>query len=166
MGRVAVSEISITARDWKLNRPDLDTSAMEVVGALKRASGLLARALEPLYASSPVSEPEHTVLVVLRHRKGPVIARDVAEELGVSQAWISRMLRRLEERGYVHREINPNDRRAATISMTDSGCAVVDEYFPERLRIESEALSGLGDEQALVVAGLERLIASLKAFQA
>lgn len=162
---MVVSETSATVRDWKLNRPDLDTSAMEVIAALKRASGLLGRALEPLYVTAPVSEPEHTVLVVLRHRRGPVIARDVAEELGVSQAWISRMLRRLEERGYVRREINANDRRAATISMTDSGCAVVDEYFPERLRIESEALAGLGDERASVIAGLERLVASLGEFQ-
>lgn len=138
---------------------------MEIIGALKRASGLLARALEPLYASAPVSEPEHTVLIVLRHRKGPVIARDVADELGVSQAWISRMLRRLEERGYVRREVKANDRRAATISMTDSGCEVVDEYFPKQLRIETAALSGLGAERESIVAGLDRLVASLTAYQ-
>lgn len=162
---MAVSEGSITVRDWKLNRPDLDTSAMDAIAALKRASSLLGRALEPLYAIAPVSEPEHSVLIVLRHRKGPVIARDVAEELGVSQAWVSRMLRRLEERGYVCREVNANDRRAATIRMTDSGCEVVDEYFPEQLRIESDALAGLGEERASVVAGLELLVSSLKAYQ-
>jgi len=162
---MTVSEGSITARDWKLNRPDLDTSAMEVIAALKRASGLLSRALEPLYVTAPVSEPEHSVLIVLRHRNGPVIARDVAEELGVTQAWVSRMLRRLEERGYVHREVKANDRRCATISITDSGCEIVDKYFPEQLRIESEALAGLGGERASVVAGLERLVSSLKSYQ-
>ncbi|OAT66697.1 MarR family transcriptional regulator [Mycobacteroides immunogenum] len=126
---MAVHESSITARDWALNRPELD------------------------------------VLVVLRHRKGPVIARHVAEELGVSQAWVSRMLRKLEERGYVRREANANDRRAAIITMTDSGREVVDELFPERLRIEAEALAGLGDERASVIAALERLVATLKAHQ-
>lgn len=162
---MAVHESSITARDWALNRPELDTSAMEVIGALKRTTGMLARLLEPLFASSAIAEPEHDVLVVLRHRKGPVIARHVAEELGVSQAWVSRMLRKLEERGYVRREANANDRRAAIITMTDSGREVVDELFPERLRIEAEALAGLGDERASVVAALERLVATLKAHQ-
>jgi DNA-binding MarR family transcriptional regulator len=164
-GMMAVHESSITTRDWTLNRPELDTSAMEVIGSLKRASGLLNRLLEPLYASAPIAEPEHDILVVLRHRKGPVIARQVAEELGVSQAWVSRMLRKLEERGYVRREANANDRRAAIISMTDSGRSVVDELFPEQLRIEAEALAGLGDERASVVAGLERLVATLKAYE-
>ncbi|OHT82252.1 MarR family transcriptional regulator [Mycobacteroides chelonae] len=162
---MAVHESSITTRDWTLNRPDLDTSSMEVIGLLKRASGLLARALEPLNAMAPVGEPEHDILVVLRHRKGPVIARHVAEELGVSQAWVSRMLRKLEERGYVRREANVNDRRAAIISMTDSGRQVVDEFFPEKLRIENEALAGLGGEWDSVVAGLERLVATLKAYE-
>ena len=162
---MAVSEGSITVRDWKLNRPDLDTSSMEVIGAFKRASSLLSRALEPLYAAAPVSEPEHSVLIVLRHRKGPVIARDVADELGVTQAWVSRMLRRLEERGYVRREVSVNDRRAATISMTDSGCEIVDAYFPEQLRIEREALAGLGEERASVAAVLERLVSSLRSYQ-
>ncbi|MBA0046966.1 MarR family transcriptional regulator [Mycobacteroides sp. LB1] len=162
---MAVHESSITTRDWTLSRPELDTSAMEVIGSLKRATGLLARALEPLYATAPIAEPEHDILVVLRHRKGPVIARHVAEELGVSQAWVSRTLRRLEERGYVQRQANANDRRAAIISMTDSGRAVVDEFFPEQLRIEREALAGLGDERAAVVASLERLVASLRAYE-
>ncbi|MBN7304533.1 MarR family transcriptional regulator [Mycobacteroides abscessus subsp. bolletii] len=162
---MAVHESSITTRDWTLNRPELDTSPMEVIGALKRATGMLARLLEPLYATSAIAEPEHDVLVVLRHRKGPVIARHVAEELGVSQAWVSRMLRKLEERGYVRREANANDRRAAIITMTDSGRSIVDELFPERLRIEAEALAGLGDERAAVVAGLERLVATLKAYE-
>ncbi|MEU9808417.1 MarR family transcriptional regulator [Mycobacterium sp. NPDC050853] len=162
---MAVHESSITTRDWTLSRPELDTSAMEVIGSLKRATGLLARALEPLYATAPIAEPEHDILVVLRHRKGPVIARHVAEELGVSQAWVSRTLRRLEERGYVQRQANANDRRAAIISMTDSGRAVVDEFFPEQLRIEREALAGLGGERAAVVASLERLVASLRAYE-
>ena len=38
---------------------------MEVIGALKRASGLLARALEPLYVDAPVSE-SRTVTPVTR----------------------------------------------------------------------------------------------------
>ncbi len=66
---------------------------------------------------------------------------------------------------YVRREANANDRRAAIITMTDSGRSVVDELFPERLRIEAEALAGLGDERAAVVAGLERLVATLKAYE-
>ncbi len=159
------SDVPITVRDWQRNRPDLDASAMEVIGALKRASGLLARALEPLYVDAPVSEPELTALVVLRYREPPVIARDVADELGVSQAWVSRMLRRLEERGYLRREVNASDRRAATISMTETGARIVDEYFPEQLRIESEALAGLGAERDAVMAGLDRLVASLRAYR-
>ena len=159
------SDVPITVRDWQRNRPDLDTSAMAVIGTLKRVTGLLARALEPLYADAPVSEPEHTVLIVLRHRQGPVIARDVADELGVSQAWVSRTLRRLEERGYVCREVNAADRRAATINVTEAGRQVVDTYFPQQLRIESEALAGLGDQRASVLAGLQRLVETLEAYQ-
>lgn len=162
---MVVKESSITVRDWSQNRPNLDTASMEIIGLLKRASGLLARAIEPLCTSASIPEPEHDILIVLRYRKGPVIARHIAEELGVSQAWVSRTLRKLEERGYVTREASVNDRRAVIISMTDSGRAVVDEHFPERLLIQSAALAGLGDDRDAVVGGLERLVESLRAYE-
>lgn len=49
------------------------------------------------------------------------------------------MLRKLEERGYVRREANANDRRAAIISMTDSGRSVVDELFPRATAYRSRS---------------------------
>ncbi|MFF1968880.1 MarR family transcriptional regulator, partial [Streptomyces sp. NPDC058232] len=84
---------------WRTARPDLDTSSLEVVGRLKHAHALLALALEPTYEGSELTPSEADVLVFLRYLEEPVIARRLAQWMGLSRAAVSKMLAKLESRG-------------------------------------------------------------------
>jgi DNA-binding MarR family transcriptional regulator len=65
-------------------------------------------------------------------------------------------LNELEERGYVARVRDPDDRRKHNVAITDAGIAALDRADDQLRKLEDEALVGLsGDERAQ----LRRLLA-------
>lgn len=142
---------------WAEHNPGLDTSPMEVVELLKRATALIDRAVEPLYEGAPLTAPEVDMLVPLRYATEPVIARRLADEMGISRAGVSKALARLEKRGLISRAPNPADRRAALVTITPAGEAAMDSLFPRQVAVEAEMLRGLGDDRPAVLSALARL---------
>ena len=147
---------------WAAARPDLDTSPMAVVGPFKRIDALLSTALAPLYEGAAVTEPEFDLLLQLRYADGPVIARRLADNMNCSRAAVSKLLAKLESRGYVDRRPSPADRRSALVTATDAGRDVVDAMFPRQLAIEADLLQDLGDDRDRVVATLNLLARTLE----
>ncbi|MFJ6855604.1 MarR family winged helix-turn-helix transcriptional regulator [Streptomyces sp. NPDC091271] len=93
----------------------------------------------------------------LRHATGPVIARRPADQLQLSPAGISKSLAKPEGRGFIERVPNPVDRRAALVTVTPAGAEAVDNLFPRQLAVESELLSGLGEDRAKMLEALTTL---------
>ncbi|GCE02478.1 putative transcriptional regulator, MarR family protein [Embleya hyalina] len=148
---------------WAAEHPGLDTSPMEIVGLIRRIHLLHERALRPLHETAPVTPPELDLLIPLRHAPGPVIARRLAANLGISRVAVSKSLARLEERGHIRRTPSAVDRRSVEVVITDAGRAVVDALFPRLLAREVELLAGLGEDREKVVAALTRLAEVLAA---
>ncbi|MHB9862220.1 MarR family winged helix-turn-helix transcriptional regulator [Streptomyces sp. YIM S03343] len=147
---------------WAADRPDLDTSPMELVWLLKRATGLLGKAVEPLYEGAPLTAPELDMLVPLRYATDPVIASGLADRMGLSRAGVSKTLAKLERRGFLSRCPNPADRRAALITITPAGAEAVDGVFPRQLATEVELFAGLGDDREWVLRALARLVSAME----
>ena len=148
---------------WAEHNPGLDTSPMELVGLLKRAGGLLERAVEPLYEGALLTAPELDMLVPLRHAPEPLIARRIAERLGMSRAGVSKTLAKLERRGFIARTPSPADRRAALVTITEAGAKAVDELFPRQLAAEVDLLSALGEDREWVLKAMGRLVEAMEA---
>ncbi|MCX4702505.1 MarR family winged helix-turn-helix transcriptional regulator [Streptomyces sp. NBC_01373] len=149
--------------EWSRHNPGLDTSPMDLVALLKRATGLLDRAVEPLYEGAPLTAPEVDMLIPLRHTADPVIARRLATNLGLSRAGVSKTLAKLEKRGFISRAPNPADRRAALVTITPAGAQAVDDLFPRQLAAEVELLAGLGEDREWVLKALGRLVEAMEA---
>ncbi|MFI6359459.1 MarR family winged helix-turn-helix transcriptional regulator [Streptomyces sp. NPDC050743] len=145
-----------------LARPDLNTSSMHVVSPLKRAQALLAVALEPVYESSELTPSEVDVLVLLRYLEEPVIARRLAQWMGLSRAAVSKMLAKLESRGLIDRRANPADQRSALVTISQDGVAAIDKIFPRHLEREAQVLAGLGSDRERVIEALELLVQALE----
>ena len=150
-------------RQWAENNPGLDTSPMELVGLLKRVSGLLGNAVEPLYEGAELTAPELDMLVPLRHATGPLIARRIAERHGMSRAGVSKTLAKLERRGYIARTPSPADRRVALVTITEAGAKAVDELFPRQLAAEIDLLAELEEDREMVLTAMRRLVAAMEA---
>lgn len=147
---------------WVTARPDLNTSSMHIVSPLKRVQALLAIALEPVYETSELTPSEMDVLLLLRYLDEPIIARRLAQWMGLSRAAVSKMLAKLENRGLIERRANPADQRSALVTISPDGIAAIDTLFPRHLDREAQVLAGLGSDRDRVVEALELLARTLQ----
>lgn len=93
-------------------------------------------------------------LIVLFNARRPIQAQQLARELGVTEVTVSRVIRRMEEDGWVERTPDPLDGRAMLLQPTAHARAmfgtlvqvsnqVLDDLFGELGRDELQAMSGL-----------------------
>ncbi|MFD1151116.1 MarR family winged helix-turn-helix transcriptional regulator [Saccharothrix hoggarensis] len=161
-----MAALSLRARTrelWDEHNPGLDTSPMEVVALVKRITALLELAVEPIYDGAELTAAEVSLLVPLRHVEEDVTAIRLAERLNMSRAGVSKTLAKLERRGLIARVPDPADRRAALITMTDTGKAAIDDLFPRELEAHGRLLAGLGPDRAAVVSALTLLADTMEA---
>ena len=86
------------------------------------------------------------VLDYLNHHDG-AIQKDVAAACLVDPASLTVILRGMEEKGLVRREMHEEDRRAYTVRMTDKGREYALLIESEFKAIEEEVLSGFSPEE-------------------
>lgn len=83
----------------------------------------------------------------------------------MTTASVTSLLDTLERRGLVERRADPGDRRRLLVSLTDDGSAVVDQFLPEVVALQTAVMAGLSEAQrrqlrsllAKVRAGLARV---------
>lgn len=79
---------------------------------------------------------------------GKIMISELAKKTRVLPSAISRTLKRLEEKGYVERTVNKNDRRNTYVEITDRGREVAQEVR-EIMRDYGEAVLSKFDEEEL-----------------
>ncbi|MFB7719091.1 MarR family winged helix-turn-helix transcriptional regulator [Nocardia sp. NPDC056100] len=151
-----------TIERWREHNPAMDTSPMQLIGQLKRISGLLDRAVEPIYSEADVSPAEVELLVPLRYSTEPITAIRLAEHLGMSRAGVSKTLTKLEQKGLIARTPNPDDRRSALVHLTETGIAAIDQVFPRELQCHAALLADLGPNRARILQALQDLAHALE----
>jgi DNA-binding MarR family transcriptional regulator len=87
-------------------------------------------------------------------REGPVRATVLATEAGVSQPAITQLIQRLERQGLANRVSDPDDGRAALVSITDEGRTLLADLRRDRHGRVADLLATLSpeDETALALA--------------
>ncbi|MCZ4522107.1 MarR family transcriptional regulator [Rhodococcus ruber] len=152
----------LTCARWAEFNPELDTSPMQVVAQIKRIVALLDLAVEPIYAAADVSVAEVELMVPLRYAVEQVTAVRLAELLGMTRAGVSKALAKLERRGFIERRTNTEDRRSASITLTETGKSVVDDVFPRELAAHGRLFDALGARRERVLEALSILAESME----
>lgn len=94
---------------------------------------------------------------------GPQTATELARTLGYDAGALTRLLVRLEQKGYVRRERQTRDRRALSIGLTEAGQRLWSDIRACAEGCIDAALAGLdADERAQFVATLRRLLDTLR----
>jgi len=96
-------------------------------------------------------------LFLLNHRE-KVGVTDLSDHLGVSSAAASQMLERLVEEGLIQRTEDPNDRRMKNITLTEKGCAVLEESIDARMLWIEELAEKFSAEEEEQIASAMRLM--------
>lgn len=116
---------------WDREFPGADTSALKTITRLARLGILLTtfqqQALEPL----GLVMSDFTVMAALRRNGPPYEARpsDLYNVLERSSGGMTKMLKRLEELGYVTRASDPEDGRLKLVRLSKKGLRVHEQAF-------------------------------------
>ena len=134
-------------KQWKEERPDLDASSMAILGRMMILDRLALRGVEKLVSQHNIQEFD--VLAVIR-RCGPPFRQPVGvlcEYSLLSSGAMTNRIDRLEKKGLVNREPNPEDRRGVLVALTSSGRVLIDKLVAERLKEAHERVSVLLPEE-------------------
>lgn len=102
--------------------------------ALLRARESVMSHFRPMLAAHNVTEQQWRVLRVV-HEGGPLDATEVANRASVLAPSLTRIIKTLEDRGFVLRRRADEDGRRAVLSITDSGKTFIEDIAPEQRRI-------------------------------
>jgi DNA-binding MarR family transcriptional regulator len=87
---------------------------------------------------------EIALLATLRHN-GPTSQRQLGGILGVNRTVMVKLVDSAEERGWVVRERNADDRRSYALRLTDAGLATLRDAHSDLQRLEAGLTHGLDD---------------------
>jgi len=141
---------------WRREAPELDRSAMGVVGRISRLAQLLQAELEPVFAAHGVNGGEFDVLASLRRAGRPykLTPTELSNALMVTSGGMTKRLNALERRGWIRRDRDPNDARSTAVSLTREGKRLVETILPEHVENEERLLGDLSAEERAELAGL------------
>ncbi|MCC5971704.1 MAG: winged helix-turn-helix transcriptional regulator [Pararhodobacter sp.] len=104
-----------------------------------------------------ITIPEWRVLAHLNHA-GAVSVRDIEARVDMEKSKVSRAASRLEEAGYITKQVHGSDRRLLELRLTCEGHALVARLLPVATAFQKEMLERLGDAAPGLTRALEILL--------
>jgi DNA-binding MarR family transcriptional regulator len=103
-----------------MNERDLQQQIQEFI----RRFGLLSQESTP--CQYPIS-PSQSHTLQLLGQAAILTQQQLAVQLNLDKSTISRLVAQLVERGWVHRTTNPGNRREVHLSLSETGCVILNE---------------------------------------
>ncbi|MFE3257811.1 MarR family winged helix-turn-helix transcriptional regulator [Nocardia sp. NPDC059091] len=139
---------------WRQQRPDVDTSPMEIFGRLARLGRIVDRELSDFFRTHGLERWEFDVLATLRRsgNESGLSAGALNKAAMITSGAITNRIDRLTAKGWVERVPDPKDRRAIQVHLTDSGRALIDRILPLHIDNEQRLLADLSpaDRETLI----------------
>jgi MarR family transcriptional regulator, organic hydroperoxide resistance regulator len=126
--------------------------------ALQRATHHTLHALSAALADLHLSAAEINALANLGEG-GSLSIRQLSERTGTRAGTLTSLLDRMENRGYLARELDPTDRRSFRLPLTETGQAVAAQVLTAIADLERNALCRLDATQ---LAGYHAVITALQ----
>ncbi len=133
---------------------------MAILGRLSRTTLLVESRLAETFARHGLDAPSFDVLATLLRSGAPyrIAPLELAREAMISTSAVAQRLNKLESRGFVTREANPDDGRGTLVSLTGTGKDLIETALPDHLETERAITAVLStDEQALLGMLLQRI---------
>jgi DNA-binding MarR family transcriptional regulator len=129
--------------------PLSDWTGYRINGVAHRMRAGADAALEPLGLTV-----KHFGALATLEERGPLVQRELGEELGVDRTTMVALVDELERAGYVARTRDPADRRVYVIELTRAGATARRKAADRLLAVEREILAPLSASERRVFAEL------------
>ncbi|MFD6443972.1 MarR family winged helix-turn-helix transcriptional regulator [Promicromonospora sp. NPDC060204] len=123
--------------------------ANEAWEALFRAQATIAREFEAADIWEDVLPNEYGVLYALSAAPDGLRIKDLIDDVLLTQAGVSRLVARLEQRGLIAREDDPDDGRACRLRLTADGATLQHRIGAEHARHVARAMTRALDRSQL-----------------
>ncbi|WP_035279913.1 MarR family winged helix-turn-helix transcriptional regulator [Actinokineospora spheciospongiae] len=146
---------------WARARPDIDVSAMGVLGRLSRLTRRFERELQEVFTRHGLHPGEFDLLATLLRAdvdgRG-LTAGQLADSAMVTSGAITNRLDRLLAKDLITREADPRSRRTIRVALTPRGREVVDAALRDHVANEERLLSAMTAAQRGHLEGLLRAL--------
>jgi DNA-binding MarR family transcriptional regulator len=131
---------------WAREYPGLETAPLPPLVRLARLSLLIEEFQRAVVEPFELSPGDYGVLAALRRAGAPYALSpgQLTSNLRRSTGGMTKILKRLEERGYVARTPDPEDGRGSRVGLTRRGRSVQDRIFQAFLVASDDLLSPIG----------------------
>ena len=126
--------------------------------ALQRATHHTLHALSTALADLRLTSAETNVLANLA-AGGALNVSQLSAETGTKPSTLTNILDRLEDRGYLSRELDAQDRRSFRLTLTTQGSVIAGRIGTAIADLENRALAGLSPSQ---LAGFHAALTALE----
>ncbi|MFV0459182.1 MAG: MarR family winged helix-turn-helix transcriptional regulator [Actinomycetales bacterium] len=130
---------------WRRERPDVDSSPLEVLSRVTRLSHRLGALRRQVFARHDLENWEFDVLAALRRSGEPYALSPgrLSTETLVTSGTMTNRIDRLAERSLVRRTPSRTDRRGVRVQLTPAGRDLVDAAFADLVGVERAMLADL-----------------------
>ncbi len=161
MSAAPYDEVDVLVTAWRRERPDLDVGPLEVLSRVSRLARHLDLARREAFAAHGLEPWEFDVLAALRREGAPYALSPgrLLQVTLVTSGTMTNRIDRLEAKGLVEREPDPDDGRSVRVLLTDAGRTRVDDALTDLLAHERRILAALEPGDRAKLADLLRLLA-------
>lgn len=118
---------------------------------LLRLANAIQQELAYKYASEHDLTPSEWRVMARLSKASPMQFAELCRVAAMDKAYVSRMIRSLEERGLVRTEVDPAHKRRLLVSITPDGQAMARRIFPSAQRSQAWLLSALEPNERVVL---------------
>ena len=165
MGNKDYDIIDELVSEWKIEKPMLDASAMEVVGRLILLGKILEKRAGKALEHSKIHYTDLDVLATLRRNGKPyeLTPKQLMNAVLITSGSMTALLDRLEKLSLIIRIGDKTDKRIKKARLTKLGIAVIDKAIQIRFEEASNSISILEPHERNALASLlKKLLLNLK----
>ncbi|WP_424977990.1 MarR family winged helix-turn-helix transcriptional regulator [Leisingera sp. S232] len=140
-----MNHVDFVTQQWERERPDLDVTAMGIIGRVARLYLAYQREMHKTFAKFGLNAAKFDVLATLRRSGAPYALSpgDLLKATMVASGTMTNRLDRLEADGLVKREVNPQDSRSFLVGLTEQGFALIDRAVTAHVQTQAQLVEGL-----------------------
>lgn len=142
---------------WRAARPDLDVTAMGLLGRMARLMGYVRGAIEANLANHGLTAANFDVLATLRRTGEPYALSpgDLLATMMITSGTLTNRIDQLEKMGLVVRAANPLDGRSVIVSLSPKGFHLIEAAVTSHVETQRRLTAGLSEADR---AALDRLL--------
>ncbi|MEM7549299.1 MAG: MarR family transcriptional regulator [Bacteroidota bacterium] len=129
--------------EWKQERPELDTSAMSIVGRILKLGKVLEKSASRALRGSNIHYTDLDVLATLRRSGTPyqLTPTQLMQSVLITSGAMTTLLNRLTKLGLIYRSVDKKDARIKRAGLTKKGIEVIDKSIEIRFEEASKAVN-------------------------